>query len=158
MKISKYQKIFGMGPTGAIIGLLLLGLLWLLDQALNRVEILNQPKPLRIIGLSLIAIWFFWHIWCLRTIRSWWNKDQLCTTGPYRFVRHPIYAGGAVIFGFGLAFILNSWILLLWPILMCLIWSVLVRSEEKMMEAVFGQDYARYAARTGRLLPRLFRK
>jgi len=158
MKISKYKKIFGMGPLGMVIGLVLLGLLWLLDRALNHVEILTQPKPLRIIGLCFIALWMCWHVWCLRTIRLWWNEDRLCTTGPYRFVRHPIYAGGTLVFGIGLALILNSWILLLWPILGCLTWSVLVRKEEKMMETVFGDEYTRYAARTGGLLPRLFRK
>jgi len=30
-----------------------------------------------------------WHIWCVKTIRSWWSHDHLCTKGPYRFVRHP---------------------------------------------------------------------
>lgn len=157
MNISRYQKIFGVGPIGATLGLSLLGLLWLLDRILNHVEILSQPEPIRIIGAVFIAAWVCWHIWSLKTIRSWWNEDQLCTTGPYRFVRHPIYAGGA-LFGFGLALILNSWILLLWPLLSYFIFSALVRKEEKMMETVFGEEYKRYAARTGRLLPRFFRK
>ena len=158
MNISRYQRIFGVGPIGAIAGLLLLGLLWLLDRRLQHVEILNQPKPIRIIGSMLIAVWICWHVWCVTTIKSWWKEGQLCTTGPYRFVRHPIYAGGALLFGFGLALILNSWIFLLWPILACFTWSALVRKEEKMMGAVFGEEYKRYAARTGRLLPRFFHK
>jgi protein-S-isoprenylcysteine O-methyltransferase Ste14 len=94
----------------------------------------------------------------MRTIRNWWKGDRLCTTGPYKLVRHPVYAGGAVIFGLALVFIFNSWILLLWPPLACLIWSALVRKEEKMMKQVFGEEYTRYAARTGRLLPRIFPK
>jgi len=158
MNISRYQKIFGVGPTGATINLLLLGLLWLLDRILSRVEILSEPEPVRIIGALIIAVWICWHIWSLKTIRSWWKEDQLCTTGPYRFVRHPIYAGAGLIFNSGLALILNSWILLLLPILSYFIFSVLVRKEEKMMGAVFGEEYKRYAARTGRLLPKLFRK
>jgi protein-S-isoprenylcysteine O-methyltransferase Ste14 len=157
MNISGYQKRFGVGPVGAAIGLLLFGFLWLLDQRLDHMEILSHPKPIRMIGLVLIGVWVCWHLWCIQTIRSWWNKDRLCTGGPYRFVRHPMYAGGG-LFSFGLALILNSWILLLWPIFAYFIWSALVRKEEKMMESVFGEEYKRYAARTGRLLPRIFRK
>ena len=158
MSISRYQKIFGAGPLGLILGLLLLGALWRLDRILNHVEILSQPEPIRIIGMVLIAAWICWHLWCLKTIKSWWKESRLCTAGPYRFVRHPIYAGGAWLFGFGLVLILNSWILLLWPMLWCCVMSALVRKEEKMMEAVFGDEYKRYAAHTGRLLPRFYRK
>ena len=158
MNISRYQKIFGVGPIGAVAGFLLLGFLWQVDRILNHVEILSQPKPIRILGFMLIAGWICWHVWCLRTIRSWWQKDRLCTSGPYRFVRHPLYAGGVWLVGFGIALTLNSWILLLWPILGCFTMSMLVRKEEKMMVAVFGEEYQRYASRTGCLVPRCFRK
>jgi protein-S-isoprenylcysteine O-methyltransferase Ste14 len=156
--ISRYQKTFGTGPVGFLAGLLLLGLLWLLDRTLGHVEILSRPGPIRILGWMLIAVWVCWHAWCVKTISSWWNKSRLCTTGPYRFVRHPMYAGGALLFGYGVALILNSWIFLLWPVLWCFILSALVRKEERMMEAVFGDEYRRYAARTGRILPQFFRK
>lgn len=158
LNIGRYRKIFGIGPIGFLAGLVLLGLLWLLDRNLRHVEILSQPGPIRILGWTLVAGWICWHAWCVKTIRSWWNKSRLCTTGPFRFVRHPMYAGGALLLGTGLALILNSWILILCPILWCFILSVLVRKEEKMMEAVFGEEYRGYAARTGCLLPRFFRK
>jgi protein-S-isoprenylcysteine O-methyltransferase Ste14 len=139
-----------------MLGLILLGLLWLLDRGLDHVEIMNDPWVLRLIGLILIILWICWYIWCLRTIRSWWNHDQLCTKGPYRFVRHPLYSGGIWGCGLGIAFILNSWILLLCPVLSYPIWSFLVRKEEKMMVTVFGETYKRYASHTGKLFPKLF--
>jgi protein-S-isoprenylcysteine O-methyltransferase Ste14 len=157
MEINRYQKLFGVGPLGFAYGVILFVLLWLSDKALNHLEILNRPWPLRSIGLILIAIWLCWHTWCLRTIRSWWNNNRLCTTGPYRFVRHPIYSGGIFGAGIGAALMFNSWILLLWPLLTYPIWSILVRKEEKMMATVFGESYGRYAGHTGRLFPRLFK-
>jgi len=157
MTISKYQKLFGVGPLGALISLILLFILWLLDRILGHVEVLSQPGPLRILGLILIGLWICWHIWCLKTIRRWWIEDRLCTTGPYRFVRHPIYAGGMTLAILGIALMFNSWIILPLPVLLYPINSLLVRKEEDMMTAVFGEEYTRYAARTGRLLPRLFR-
>ena len=157
MNSSKYQKVFGVGPLGFSSGAVLFVLLWLLDRAFNHVEILNHPRPLRIAGLILIAIWICWHIWCLRTIRLWWKNHMLCTTGPYRFVRHPIYAGGIFLAGFGVALMFNSWTLLFAPLLSYPIWALLVRKEEKMTATVFGGTYKRYADCTGRLVPKLFR-
>ena len=156
MKISKYQKLFGVGPLGIIFSLVLLGLLWLIDRAFDHVEILNDSRMLSLIGLILITLWICWHIWCMKTIRSWWSHDQLCTKGPYRFVRHPIYSGGIWIGGIGIALLFNSWVILLWPLLAYPLWSILVRKEEKMMIRVFGETYKLYASHTGRLFPKCF--
>jgi len=154
--ISRYQKLFGVGPVNLLISLSLLGLLWLLDRLLGHVEILTRPGPIRAFGLILFGLWICWHLWCIAAIRHWWQHDRLCTTGPYRFVRHPMYAGG-VLFGIlGISLMFNSWIVLLGPVLTYAIFSLLVRKEEAMMTAVFGEDYRRYAARTGRLFPRFF--
>jgi len=154
MNITRYQKLFGVGPLGLGISLVVLALLWLLDRGLGRVEISDQPAPVRVIGLMLIGIWICWHMWATNTIRQWWTRDRLCTTGPFRFVRHPIYCGGLLFAGPGAALLINSWVVLLLPIVMCPIWSILVRKEEAMMTAVFGEEYRRYAARTGRFFPR----
>jgi protein-S-isoprenylcysteine O-methyltransferase Ste14 len=155
MSISRYQKLFGVGPLGMLIGIVLLGLLWLLDRAFHSAEILSQPGTIRFIGLVFVVLWVCWHSWCIRTISRWWRHDELCTTGPYRFVRHPIYAGGVLLGAIGVALIFNSWIMLALPVLMHATYSILVRKEEAMMAAVFGEEYKRYAGRTGRLFPRI---
>lgn len=154
MNITRYQKLFGVGPLGLLISLVVLALLWLLDRGLGGVKISDQSANVRIIGLVLIGLWICWHTWATNTIRQWWTRDQLCTTGPFRFVRHPIYSGGLMFAGPGAAFLINSWVVLLLPIVMCPIWSILVRKEETLMTAVFGEEYRRYAARTGRFFPR----
>jgi len=118
-------------------------------------EIRNEPRPLRVIGLILIAIWFCWYFWSISHIRQWWRHDRLCTNGPYRFVRHPIYAGWILLGCPGFALMLNSWIILLLPVFMYFVYAILIRKEEAMMTAVFGEEYRRYAARTGRFIPRL---
>jgi protein-S-isoprenylcysteine O-methyltransferase Ste14 len=158
MKMGKFQKIFGVGPLGFTIVLFVLGILLLLDGIVFRhLEILRKPGLLRLTGAVLLAVWVCWHFWCVRTIRRWWTGGQLCTRGPFRFVRHPMYAGGVLLFGVGVALMFNSWILLLWPAISFPVWSFLVRREEAMMAAVFGDEYNRYASQTGRLFPRLRR-
>jgi protein-S-isoprenylcysteine O-methyltransferase Ste14 len=155
LNISKYQKYFGVGPLGALISAVMFGFLWLLDRSFHHVRILRYPKPFVIIGSALIGLWICWHAWSLITISQWWHHDRLCTTGPYRFVRHPIYAGGALLGATGISLIFNSWIILPLPVLAFAVYSILIRKEESMMLAVFGEEYQRYAARTGRLSPRL---
>jgi protein-S-isoprenylcysteine O-methyltransferase Ste14 len=155
--ISKYRKIFGVGPLGLLIGSVMLGLLWLIDSRFGHAAILGRSWLLRLIGMILIGVWICWHIWCLKTIKKWWRGDQLCTTGPYRFVRHPIYAGGALFGSLGVSLLFNSWVILLLPFLLYTVYWILVRSEEKMMLSVFGEEYRRYAANTGRLFPRFFK-
>jgi protein-S-isoprenylcysteine O-methyltransferase Ste14 len=75
------------------------------------------------------------------------------TGGPYALVRHPGYLGallaclgGAVAFGSGLALPL--------PALMLLAQLARIRREERMLAVRFSDEWARYAARTGALLPR----
>jgi protein-S-isoprenylcysteine O-methyltransferase Ste14 len=154
--INRYQKLFGVGPIGLLISLVLFGLASVLDRALGQIRIFTSFQPGRIAGFVLIELWICWHVWAIKTISSWWKNGRLCTAGPFRFVRHPIYAGAIWLLGYGVALLFNSWIMLACPLLQYLIMSFLVRKEEKMMSGVFGEDYARYAARTGRLLPKIF--
>ena len=154
---TRYWKFFGVGPIAGCISLCLLALLWLLDRSLGHLRIMAHPLPIRILGAVLIALQICWHLWCMKTIKKWWFGDQLCTTGPYRYVRHPIYAGWLYLGFIGLILMFNSWMMLLLPLLQYPLLSFLVRPEETMMTGIFGEEYSRYAARTGRLFPRLFK-
>ena len=156
MNITKYQKLFGVGPLGLLISLILLALLWLIDRDLGGVQISTQARPVRIIDLILIGAWICWHLWATMTIKRWWFHDHLCTTGPFRIVRHPIYSGSLLLACPGVSLLLNSWIVLLLPVIMYPILSILVRKEEAMMTAIFGKQYTRYAVRIGRLIPRFW--
>ncbi len=153
MNINKYQKIFGVGPLGFFISAVLIALVLLLNNAFGPVPVPVMPQWTRTAGIILLACWVCWHTWAITTIKSWWNSNRLCTTGPFRLVRHPIYAGGIFLASPGIALIARSWFLLLWPIILYSVWSLLVRREEDMMKALFGQEYKRYVAKTGRFVP-----
>jgi protein-S-isoprenylcysteine O-methyltransferase Ste14 len=81
------------------------------------------------------------------------QRQELATTGPYSYIRHPQYLGFIlVMFGF----------LLQWPtILTLLMFPVLVwmyvrlaRQEEREALATFGDAYASYAAQVPGFFPR----
>jgi len=155
MNITRYQKLFGVGPMGGIISIVLFSLLFLLDRSCGHIAITNNTKPVKVAGIVLIGLWICWQAWAMHTIKSWWIHSRLCTTGPFHLVRHPIYAGAIWLGGFGVALLFNSWIVLLEPILAYPIMSILVRREEKMMLGIFGEEYKQYASRTGRFFPRI---
>ena len=77
----------------------------------------------------------------------------LVTTGPYRWMRHPLYAmGGALFFAVGL--MSASWFILgVACLAVALIRVVLVPMEEQALVAKFGDEYRAYMNRTGGLLP-----
>ncbi|MCC7106842.1 MAG: isoprenylcysteine carboxylmethyltransferase family protein [Chloroflexi bacterium] len=79
---------------------------------------------------------------------------QLVTTGPYRYIRHPLYV-------FGTLFLLSIAVMsALWWLLVGfgLPLAVLIRRtslEEEHLVGRFGDEYRAYMARTGRFWPKL---
>lgn len=153
--MKSYERIFGSGPLGLALSLALLVVAsWVRPLLPGPSSLL--PYPVRIVvlllagGLSLgLASWSF------RCLPPEARGRELCRSGPFRYVRHPLYATFLSIFDFGLAVFLDHWIYLAWAFLLHPLWHHLMRSEEALMAREFGQDYLEYAKRTGRFLPRL---
>jgi len=81
----------------------------------------------------------------------------LVTTGPYHWVRHPLYlTGSALLAAVGLM-AANWFILLLTSAVIVLVRLLVVPREEQALIAKFGDDYRGYRERTGSMLPRLLR-
>lgn len=82
------------------------------------------------------------------------KEHRLVTTGPYRWVRHPLYTFGFVLF---LALTLISANGLMGLALAAGLPLIVIRTpkEEAMLIARFGDEYRVYMQRTGRYLPRL---
>jgi protein-S-isoprenylcysteine O-methyltransferase Ste14 len=119
--------------------------------------------PLRLVGAAVGLCGAVLLVWAAVLLGRFFVHDAavlqdhaLITTGPYRCVRHPVYAGYlALLLGSGIA-TLNGWVLLFWPLSLVGI-LVQVRSEERLLATRFGQDHERYVGRTGALVPRLWR-
>lgn len=83
------------------------------------------------------------------------TKDQheLVRSGPYRWIRHPLYTTGVVLFA-ALGLIAANWFILAFTLLAFVsIRFVVVPREEQELLARFGSEYKRYMRRTGALLP-----
>jgi len=76
----------------------------------------------------------------------------LTTTGPYSYVRNPLYLGSLVI-GVGFAIAARDvWIYLAIALLFAVIYLPVIRSEEGFLRSQF-QEYDDYARRVPSLLP-----
>jgi protein-S-isoprenylcysteine O-methyltransferase Ste14 len=75
-------------------------------------------------------------------------------TGPYRYVRNPMYVGGVgILLGVGL--ILSSISILILGLLFLLLAHVMVvRNEEPGLRKRFGESFVQYTKQVNRWLPR----
>ena len=147
------QKLFGIGPIGAALSVILLVVTIRADRALGRPEICRYEPLMAILGALLICAGLILLFWTMHTLRNWWLDNRLCTTGPFRWFRHPMYAAWITFIAWGAALCLNSLMLLFWVVSLHPVWHLLVIREEKAMADHFGDEYRRYAGRTGRFLP-----
>ncbi|MBF0377256.1 MAG: hypothetical protein HQK72_07210 [Desulfamplus sp.] len=152
---NKIKKIFGIGPKGAIISLLLLSFFVWADSMVKLIISVNFAGLMKVIGILLIILGLGLHFWSLSTLRSWWVEDKLCTRGPFKYFRHPMYAAWITFICPGIALYCNSWFYLLWVLLLHFLWHNLVKKEELLMGRIFGDKYSDYARRTGRFFPKM---
>jgi protein-S-isoprenylcysteine O-methyltransferase Ste14 len=147
------------------VPVVLLPVEWLLPPALIALRVGEVEAgwlPARVAGLAVglagtvLLVWASVLLGRLMTHEAAVREDHaLIECGPYRFIRHPVYAGYlALLLGSGVAS-LNVCLWLIWPVSLLGIF-IQAASEERLLRERFGRDYERYVRRTGRLVPRFW--
>lgn len=122
-------------------------------------DILTGKKPHELLppDVSLKALFGTILIFCGVFLRLWarghFMKGQLFKTGPYRFVRHPLYLGSTIVV-LGVLFILNdylNWIII--PPLLIIFHGSAIIYEERSMEKKFSKDWQEYKANVPAIIP-----
>jgi protein-S-isoprenylcysteine O-methyltransferase Ste14 len=102
-------------------------------------------------------------VWVHHTLGRHWSanlqlKDEhtLITSGPYHWVRHPMYTA---LFGFfaGLVLVSASWLIALLVVVAVFVLYARLGKEEALMIEQFGDEYRASMQQTGRFLPHLTR-
>jgi protein-S-isoprenylcysteine O-methyltransferase Ste14 len=127
---------------------------------LNRRFLPNQAW-LKLLGTLLTWLGVTGAIWARFHIGEYWSgritlkeNHQLIQTGPYRYVRHPIYTG-LLLATIGTAAVrgqLGGWIAVL---MVLLLHFRKARKEERLLATRFDLSYEEYRRQTGFLIPRL---
>lgn len=113
------------------------------------------------VGVGLCLAGFGFAIWARMHLGRNWGMPmslrqghELVTSGPYTYVRHPIYTG-IMLAMIGSALTVG----LLWMLLFVIYFAYFIfsaRTEEKMMLAQFPDAYPAYRRRTKMLVPFVF--
>jgi protein-S-isoprenylcysteine O-methyltransferase Ste14 len=119
------------------------------------------PIWLRWLGVGIALLGFALLQWAQSVLGKNWShtprmiKEQsLITSGPYQFIRHPIYTAFLLILGSTL-FISANWLIgFAWIGMTVLEVASRIGFEESLMLEYFGDQYREYMKRTGQLLPK----
>jgi protein-S-isoprenylcysteine O-methyltransferase Ste14 len=113
------------------------------------------------LGVILTTVGVAVAIWARRTLGEFWSarvtlkeEHQLIRSGPYRWVRHPIYTGVFVATA-GTSLVVGQWRAVLAVILILIAHSRKALREEAMLTTEFGNEYTAYRKSTGFLFPGL---
>lgn len=130
----------------------------------SRIDSYRLPLPtwLRWFGAGLIFAGDLLFIWSHRALGRNWSLfleirkgHALVTEGPYRFIRHPMYAA-IFLTSIGTSILSANWLVTLAHMLSVIsMYLVRVSDEEEMMIEQFGDKYRKYMERTERLIPKL---
>jgi protein-S-isoprenylcysteine O-methyltransferase Ste14 len=114
------------------------------------------------LGVTLLVAGLALSVWARHHIAGWWSSavtlkrdHELIRTGPYRWVRHPIYSG--LLLGLlGTAITAGEWRSFLGVLVIAAAFRRKIAIEERFLTDAFPEDYARYRAEVATLLPFLY--
>ncbi len=146
-----------MSVVGPPVGLT--GVAFLIDPRWVDFAMIDIPPGLRLLGVpvGLLGLglfnWMFRHLGLNVTSTSMPRaKATLVTTGPYRWVRHPMYSTVVVLF-FAATMLTANWVVAAGGGLVFALLAARSRVEERRLVEKFGDAYRAYQRSTGRFMP-----
>ena len=124
-----------------------------------RRAVLFIPKPpLPLFGLVFCAVGLLLAVWARRHLGRNWGMPmsvkedpELVTTGPYTYVRHPIYSG--ILLAMVGSAMADGPLWLIFAVVVGAFFVISAWSEERVMLRQFPEEYPAYRARTKAIVP-----
>jgi protein-S-isoprenylcysteine O-methyltransferase Ste14 len=151
MRLKPVRTAAGWGPIASALG----GTFGL--AIVNHLPMPPLPMSLSLLSVILLAIGNAGMVICLyhlgRSFSILPQARQLVSTGPYAHVRHPLYVAEGIA-TVGMVLLHSGWGAVTVCILQFGLQLVRIHYEEAVLTATFP-EYAAYAARTPRFIPRI---
>lgn len=146
-----------------VLAPLLFGMLFFLPFADRRsIGVMMAGQVVRWLGLLPYGLGLALMSWARNLLGRMYSGEvtiqkshQLIKTGPYRYIRHPVYLG-MLCCALGLSFLFRSWIGLavMIPIVGGLLFRI--RDEEAVLHKEFGSEWEAYCQQSWRFIPYLY--
>ena len=127
-----------------------------------RLRFLPEDPRIAWAGIAVTWVGVSVAVWARYCLGEYWSArvtlkegHQLIRTGPYRFVRHPIYTG-MLLGSVGTALVVGEWRGVLAVVMLLAAHSRKAMREESMLTREFREEYKAYRKQTGFLFPRLW--
>ena len=155
---------------GSLVGVALQGLSYAIVWGVHRpafTPIVSGNGPIAIAAGVVAIVAAIGSVWLItsavKTLGKEWSLTarlveghKLATSGPYAYVRHPIYTGMlGMLVATGLA--ISHLAALLAALVIFFIGTIIrVRSEERLLREAFGEQFENYARRVPAIVPGLY--
>jgi protein-S-isoprenylcysteine O-methyltransferase Ste14 len=111
-------------------------------------------RCLEILGYIAVVVGTVGRLWCGQYIFGR-KKKELCRDGPYSVCRNPLYLF-SFIAGVGVAAQCHSSVVMIvFASLFCGYYFLVIKSEERRLAGLFGDEYDDYCRTVPRVIPRL---
>jgi protein-S-isoprenylcysteine O-methyltransferase Ste14 len=124
--------------------------------------VLYESSVLRIVGTIVTAGGLLFTVWARIHLGKYWSAmitlkqgHELIRSGPYRFVRHPIYTG-YILAALGSAITYSSGDALAGFVVIGATCLLKIRREEKILTSEFGDQYLQFKTEVAMLVPFVF--
>ena len=154
---SKTKGILNSLAIGIFGNFLISAAVLALDVLLGGPKIYIERSSATVVFAVVLALFLTVVFWSIYTLVKNKSSQRLIATGPYQYVRHPIYSAIIFLLNPALAILFRSWLLFLAIIPVYFVWRKCAKKEEKYLAEKFGQDYWQYENVTWRFLPNLWR-
>jgi protein-S-isoprenylcysteine O-methyltransferase Ste14 len=163
LRTKKTQSRESVGSRLSYVAFAVMAFLLMFDQRVSSGWLLIPLAPnwpwREGLGVAVTAAGLAFAVWARAYLGANWSSSvtvkvehELIQTGPYRWVRHPIYTG--MIFGMlGTAIARGQVRGVLAVVLVYVSFYIKSGIEERTMRQTFGEQYEEYSKRTGRIVP-----
>jgi protein-S-isoprenylcysteine O-methyltransferase Ste14 len=123
---------------------------WLSDHPMKS----SENVYILILGITLIVLGSLLNAWTVKHLVRAIKTRELVQTGPYKYIRHPMYVFiHIILIGAGMLWFSSTWFIIL--LLFTPVWYWIGRKEEKQMVEITDGKYQDYKIRTGMFFPKL---
>jgi protein-S-isoprenylcysteine O-methyltransferase Ste14 len=165
IRTKKTQSRENVGSRLSYVVFAVIAFLMMFQPAASRrwlgLQILPNWPWLEALGVALTAAGLGFAVWARAYLGANWSSSvtvkvehELIQTGPYRWVRHPIYTGMILaMLGTGIARAQVRGVIAC--IFLYISFYIKSGIEERTMRQTFGEQYDEYSKHTGRIVPRI---